>query len=50
VILPDLNNPVFQAGWFAMERTGVTRRVPAVAYRQDDFRRFLSPHPEHDSA
>ena len=28
----------------------VTKRVRAVAYRQGDFLRFLSLHPDHDSA
>jgi hypothetical protein len=28
----------------------VTQRVRAVAYRDGDFLRFLSLHPEHDSA
>jgi len=94
-ILLDLNNPVFQETWFALERaealavlatlrkihqmdwkqlyldrglrweailsrTGpagqrlyglrVTRRVRAVGYRDGDFLRFLSLHPDHDSA
>ena len=94
-ILLDLNNPVFQAGWFALERDEalavlatlkkigqmeweqvyrdrglrweailsragpaaqriysirVTRRARAIAYREGDFLRFLSIHPDHDSA
>jgi len=94
-ILLDLNNPVFQAGWFSLEReeslalpatlrkvqsldwadlyrdrglrweaivsrTGpggrriyslrVTKRMRALAYREGDFLRFLSLHPDHDSA
>lgn len=94
-ILLDLNNPVFQETWFALERvealavlatlrrlrqmdwnqlyrdrglrweailsrTGpaglrlyslrVTRRVRAVGYRDGDFLRLLSLHPDHDSA
>ena len=28
----------------------ITRRVRAVAYRDGDFLRFLSLHPDHDSA
>ena len=28
----------------------VTKRVRALAYRQGDFLRFLSLHPDHDSA
>lgn len=28
----------------------VTRRVRAVAFREGDFLRFLSLHPDHDSA
>ena len=28
----------------------VTRRVRAIAYRDGDFLRFLSLHPDHDSA
>ena len=28
----------------------VTKRVRAVAYRQAEFLRFLSLHPDHDSA
>ncbi|HLM99023.1 MAG TPA: hypothetical protein VK335_07065 [Bryobacteraceae bacterium] len=28
----------------------VTKRVRAVAYRQGEFLRFLSLHPDHDSA
>jgi hypothetical protein len=94
-ILLDLNNPVFQETWFALERaealavlatlrkirqmdwnqlyrdrglrweailsrTGpagqrlyslrVTRRVRAVGYRDGDFLRLLSLHPDHDPA
>jgi hypothetical protein len=28
----------------------ITRRVRAVAYREGDFLRFVSLHPDHDSA
>ena len=94
-ILLDLNNPVFQQTWFAMEREEapavlaalrrirqmswnqlyqdrglrweavlsrqgpsgqriytlrVTRRVRAVAHREGNYLRFLSLHPDHDSA
>src|ERR1043165_4115382 len=28
----------------------ITRRVRAIAYREGDFLRFLSLHPDHDSA
>ncbi|MGC9969837.1 MAG: hypothetical protein ABSE56_04535 [Bryobacteraceae bacterium] len=94
-ILLDLNNPVFQETWFALQRaealsvlatlrkvrqmdwnqlyrdrglrweailsrTGpagqrlyslrVTRRVRAIGYRDGDFLRLLSLHPDHDSA
>jgi len=28
----------------------VTKRVRAIAYRQGEFLRFLSLHPDHDSA
>jgi hypothetical protein len=94
-ILLDLNNPVFQRCWFALERDEalavlatlrkiqqmdwaqlysdrglrweailsragpsgqriyslrITRRVRAVAFREGNFLRFLSLHPEHDSA
>lgn len=94
-VLLDLNNPVFQQDWFALEREEamsvlatlrklrqldweelyrdkglhweailsragppgkrlyslrVTRSMRAVAYREDDFLRFLSLHPDHDSA
>jgi hypothetical protein len=95
VIRLDLNNPEFQAGWFALEKaealavlatlkklrqlsweqlyrdkglrweliqskTGphgqrlyslrITRQCRAVVYREGDFVRFLSLHPDHDSA
>lgn len=94
-VLLDLNNPVFQKSWFALEREEalavlatlrklqhleweqlyrdrglrweaiasrfgpngqriyslrVTRRVRAVAYRDGDYLRLLSLHPDHDSA
>ena len=94
-VLLDLNNPVFQEGWFSLEkeealavlatlrkihgmdwaelyrdrglrweailsRSGpsgqriyslrVTRKMRAVAYRDGDFFRFLTLHPDHDSA
>jgi len=94
-ILLDLNDPIFQKCWFALEReealavlaalrkllqldweqlyrdrglrweailsrTGpsgqriyslrVTRRVRAIAWRDGDFLRLLSLHPDHDSA
>jgi len=94
-VLLDLNNPVFQETWFALERENalavlaalrkirqldwdqlyrdkglhweavlsrlgpagirlytlrVTQRMRAVAYRDGDFLRFLSLHPDHDSA
>src|SRR5271154_3534843 len=94
-VLLDLNNPVFQEGWLALERgealavlatlrkihqmewqqfyrdrglrweailsrqgpggeriysLRVTRRVRAIAYREKDFLRLLSLHPDHDSA
>jgi hypothetical protein len=94
-VLLDLNNPVFQQDWFALEREQamsvlatlrklrlldweqlyrdkglhweainsssgpagkrlyslrITRGMRAVAYREGDFLRFLSLHPDHDSA
>ena len=94
-ILLDLNNPVFQADWFGLEREEalavlatlrkirqmtweqiyrdrglrweailsqsgpqgqriyslrVTKKVRALALRDRDFMRFLSLHPDHDSA
>ncbi len=94
-VLLDLNNPVFQHGWFALEREHalavlaslrriqklgwqqlctdrglrweaiqsrlgpgnqriyslrITRSVRAMAYREGDYLRFLSIHPDHDSA
>jgi len=94
-VLLDLNNPVFQQEWFALEREDalavlstlrkirqldwdqlygdkklrweaissrsgpagkrlyslrITQRMRAAAYRDGDFLRFLSLHPDHDSA
>lgn len=94
-VLVDLNNPVFQQEWFALEREEamsllatlrkirlldweqvyrdkglrweainsrsgpagkrlyslrITRSMRALAYREGDFLRFLSLHPDHDSA
>jgi hypothetical protein len=94
-VVLDLNSPVFQQDWFALEREEalsvlatlrkirlldweqlyrdkglhweainsrsgpagkrlyslrITRSMRAVAYREGDFLRFLSLHPDHDSA
>jgi hypothetical protein len=93
-VLLDLNNPVFQREWFALEREEamsvlatlrklrqldwdqlyrdkglhweainsrsgpvgkrlyslrITRSMRALAYREGDFLRFLSLHPDHES-
>jgi hypothetical protein len=54
----DLNNPVFQAHLFglqkpernaAMDTLRITQSRRCTAYREGDFMRFLTVAPDHDS-